>query len=262
MLEKGKTRMQSLKDKYAIISGAASGIGRATAARFAAEGAAVVLLDVDEEGTRRLAAEINGKGGRALPIMTDVSNEQQVADAVSKAYETWGALTTVVCNAAVLLHDGDAPVHELELEVWERTIATNLTGAFLVAKHGVRALLECGGGSVIFSGSPTGMLGVSPGLDAYSASKGGVHGLMRVMAVDYAQTGIRVNAVVPGFTETPQTAFIRDDEGAMKSLLNVIPLGRPGKAEEVAAVMTFLASDEASYVTGAYFHVDGGITAI
>lgn len=254
--------MGRLEGKRAIVSGAGSGIGRATAIKFADEGAKVGLLEINIEAVEQVEKEITERGGEALALPTDVTDEQQVAHAVEVVTDAWGGLDVVVCNAAVFLNGQDAPVHELDLEVWNRTIGTNLTGAFLVAKHGVRALRAGSGGSVIFTGSPTGMLGVSPTFDAYSASKGGVHGLMRVMAADYGREGIRVNAVVPGFTDTPSTAFIMADEEAQEGLLGVIPMGRPGRAEEVAAVMAFLASDEVPYVTGAFYHTDGGITAV
>src|SRR6266702_4177557 len=156
----------------------------------------------------------------------------------------------------------DARADELKKEVWDRTIATNLTGVFLTCKHGIRALLVSGGGSVICTASPTGLFGCAPGYSAYSASKAGVYGLTRVMANDYARHGIRVNAVIPGFTNTPMTKYFMENDEERESLLRTIPLGRPGEPEEVAAVMLFLASDEAAYVTGAAWVSDGGMTAI
>jgi NAD(P)-dependent dehydrogenase (short-subunit alcohol dehydrogenase family) len=146
--------------------------------------------------------------------------------------------------------------------VWRATLEVNLTGAFLTAKHGVRALLERGGGAVVFVGSPAGAYGIAPGLDAYSASKAGVTGLVRVMAADYAREGVRVNGVFPGITETPMNHWWMDDPAARADMAARIPLGRPARAEEVAAVVAFLASAEASYVTGAIWAVDGGLTAI
>jgi NAD(P)-dependent dehydrogenase (short-subunit alcohol dehydrogenase family) len=136
----------------------------------------------------------------------------------------------------------------------------NLTGIFLTCKHGIRALLASGGGAVVCTASPTGLYGCAPGYDAYSASKGGVYGLIRVMAADYAADGIRVNGVIPGYTKTPMTNWVTPEQE--EKLVSTIPLGRPGRPEEVAAVMAFLASDETPYVTGAVWAADGGMTAI
>jgi 3-oxoacyl-[acyl-carrier protein] reductase len=136
----------------------------------------------------------------------------------------------------------------------------NLTGVFLTCKHGIRALLDTGGGSVVCTASPTGLYGCAPGLDAYSTSKAGVYGLIRVMAADYARDGIRVNGVIPGYTDTPMNSWV--DAAQHEALLATIPLRRQGLPEEVASVIAFLASDEARYVTGAVWAADGGMTAI
>jgi len=146
-----------------------------------------------------------------------------------------------------------------ELDVWRETIDVNLTGIFLTCKHGLRALLAQGGGAVVCTCSPTGLFGCAPAYDAYSASKAGVYGLVRVLAADYAPA-IRVNGVVPGYTDTPMTSWVTPDEH--EALLRTIPMRRAGRADEVAAVMSFLASDEASYTTGAVWAADGGMTAI
>jgi NAD(P)-dependent dehydrogenase (short-subunit alcohol dehydrogenase family) len=138
----------------------------------------------------------------------------------------------------------------------------NLTGVFLTCKHGIAALLRAGGGTVTCTASPTSLFGLAAGFTAYSSSKGGVYALVRVLANDYGRHGIRVNAVIPGFTETPLVEAVFDDPAALESRLASIPLGRPGTAEEVASMMVFVASDEASYATGAAFVVDGGLTAV
>jgi NAD(P)-dependent dehydrogenase (short-subunit alcohol dehydrogenase family) len=242
-----------LAAKRALVTGAASGIGRATAERLAAEGARVALMDVDPPQA----------GPGALAIEADVSDERAVAAGVARAADELGGLEIVVANAATQIVKGDARAHELDLATWRRTLDVNLTGAFLTAKHGVRAILATGaGGAVVCTGSPAGNYGIAPGLDAYSASKAGVLGLVRVLAADYAQDGIRVNGVLPGLTDTPMNDWWRHDRERRSEFERSVPLRRVGTPEEVAAVIVFLCSDEASYVTGAMWAVDGGLTAV
>ena len=252
--------MGLLPGKRAIVTGAGLGMGRAAALRFAAEGARVGLIDLDERSAAAVAKEIEATGGEALVLAADVTSEAQVAAAVRRAVTEWGGLDVVVANAGVQLAGEDDRADRLSLEVWNRTLQVNLTGVFLTCKHGIRALLEAGGGSVVCTCSPTGQYGVAPGYDAYSASKAGVYGLVRVMAADYAREGIRVNGVVPGYTNTPMTSWVTPADA--ETLLRGIPLGRPGEPEEVAAVMAFLASDQTPYVTGAVWAADGGMTAV
>jgi NAD(P)-dependent dehydrogenase (short-subunit alcohol dehydrogenase family) len=251
-----------LEAKRTIITGAGMGMGRAVAIRFAREGAKVGLIDNNEAAAGETARVIAAEGGEALALVADVAIEDQVAEAVGSAVARWGGLDVVVANAAVQLMGQDARVHELDAAVWQQTIAVNLTGVFHTCKHGIRALLATGGGSVICTASPTSLLGLAPGFDAYTASKAGVLGLVKVMANDYARDGIRVNAVIPGFTDTPMVRQVMENDEWRESLIRTIPMGRPGRPEEVAAMMVFLASDEASYATGGAFFVDGGITAI
>jgi NAD(P)-dependent dehydrogenase (short-subunit alcohol dehydrogenase family) len=249
-----------LEGKRTVVTGGGSGIGRATALRFAQEGARVSVIDLDQDAVRETAAEIVGGGGLARATAADVTLEEEIQVAIADTAAEWDGLDVVVANAAVQLFGEDDRADRLALEVWSRTLAVNLTGVFLTCKHGIRALLDSGGGSVVCTGSPTGLFGLAPGFDAYSASKAGVHGLARVLAIDYAAEGIRVNAVVPGFTETPLVRRMTGSE--REALLDRIPLGRPGSPQEVASMILFLASDDSAYATGGLFCVDGGLTAV
>lgn len=249
-----------LAGKATLVTGAASGIGRSVAIRFAAEGAVVFFADRDFDGARDAAAHCI-EGNEAHAIDLDISTEASVASAFAEIAAAGFALDVVVANAGVQLFGRDAAVGELELDVWEQTMQVNLTGTFLTLKHAVRALGRRGG-SVIVTGSPTGVTGGGSGFTAYSASKAGVHGLVRVVAADYAARGIRVNAVIPGYTETPLVHDISRDAHRRQALLDTVPLGRAGRPDDVDGIMVYLASDEASYATGALFTVDGGATAV
>jgi NAD(P)-dependent dehydrogenase (short-subunit alcohol dehydrogenase family) len=238
-----------LHGKRAFVTGAASGIGLAVVRRLAAEGAEAAGFDLQESPA-------------AISLVGDVAREAEVKAAVERAAAELGGLDIVIANAATQLIEGDARVDTLDVETWQRTIDVNLTGVFLTAKHGAQALLASGGGAIVCTGSAAGAYGIAGGLDAYSASKAGVHGLVRVIAADYAGDGIRVNGVLPGLTDTPMNDWWRHDETRVAEAVRAVPLGRVGNAAEVAAVIAFLASDDASYVTGALWPVDGGLTAV
>jgi len=249
-----------LEGRRAIVTGAGNGIGWAVALKLAAEGARVGCIDVNQAAAAQVAAAIGEAAGAAVALAADVADEAQVERAVTEAEEAFGGLDMVVANAGILLAGQDDRADRLDVGVWRRVLDVNLTGMFLTCKHGIRALLRNGAGAVVCTASPTGLFGLAPGLDAYSSSKAGVYGLIRVLANDYAAEGIRVNGVIPGYTDTPMNDYV--ERPAHERLIATIPLRRQGTAGEVANVIAFLASDEASYVTGAVWAADGGMTAI
>ena len=249
-----------LAGRNALVTGAGTGIGRAVAIAYAAEGARVGLLGRRVAPLEETASMIRAAGGESLVLPTDVAKEAQVEAAVARIEEGWGPLSLVVGVAGVELYDrGDDRVDRLSLEIWQQTIDANLTGMFLTMKHGTRSILRGGsGGSVVITGSPTALRGHAFGEFAYCSSKGGTHGMVRIMATEFAPDNIRVNCVIPGFIDTPINAPIMADPVALAAASSGIPMRRAGQPEEVAGIYVWLASDEASYTTGSFFVIDGG----
>lgn len=237
-----------LSGKVAIVTGAASGIGRATAQRFAAEGARVAAIDLDEALLQR------GLDGDVLAIAADVANETDVSNAVARVKATFGKIDVLAHFAGITR---DAMASKMNVDAWDIVLRVNLTGTFLVARAVANEMRDAGNGGSIVLTSSRSYLG-NIGQANYAASKGGVVSLMRTMALEYGKFGIRVNALAPGFIETPMTAVI--PEKLRTLAIEGTPLRRAGTADEVAAVTLFLASDDSSYVTGIVLAVDGGRT--
>jgi NAD(P)-dependent dehydrogenase (short-subunit alcohol dehydrogenase family) len=246
-----------LVGRTALVTGAGSGIGRQVAARFFAEGARVVFADRDFAAVAAAA----GDKDDTLAIEMDISSEESVRDGFAKARAAGFEPDVVVANAGVQLFGHDAQVADLDLDTWQKTIAVNLTGTFLTLKYAVRGMLGRGG-SIIVTGSPTGLNGEGKDFTAYSSSKAGVHGMARAVASAYASRGIRVNTVVPGYTETSLVTAISENPAERGAIVSRIPMGRPGTAADVEGIMVYLASDESGFATGAIFRVDGGMTTL
>ena len=255
-----------LKEKVALITGAASGIGRSTSLLFGQEGAKVMCVDVNGEGAERVANQIADSGGEAASLTVDVAREEDVQRMVHEAVERWGRLDILYNNAGIGL---GGPVTQVPEEEWDRLIDINLKGVFLGCKHAIPEMAKQGGGAIVNTASDAGLRGIA-WLSTYCASKGGVVLLTKALAVEWAQQGVRVNCVCPGVIRTPildpfldqaQALFGESAETAWERMAQMHPIGRVGEPEEVARAVMFLASDEASFITGVALPVDGGLEA-
>jgi NAD(P)-dependent dehydrogenase (short-subunit alcohol dehydrogenase family) len=251
-----------LEQKVALVTGAASGIGRAMSLRLAAEGASVMCSDVDEEGAQHTAAQIDEHGGTGAALQLDVTDEEAVRAALHHTVGELGGIDVLVNNAGI---GGGYS--------WEQTAAVNLSGVYYGLLHGAHLLAHRGGGSIVNTASVAGLVGLAGGQPAelgdepesagaaYVAAKHGVVGLTRQFAVRYARHGVRVNAVCPGYIDTPMIANLAAVPEGRRFLESMHPMGRLGRVEEIAAATAFLASDDASFITGVALPVDGGYTA-
>ncbi|HEY3232770.1 MAG TPA: glucose 1-dehydrogenase [Roseiflexaceae bacterium] len=249
-----------LQDKVAIITGAGSGIGRESALLFAREGASIVVADVNDEAGMAVVAELEAAGGRAVFVHADVSKAIDAEGMVRAAEESFGKLNVLFNNAGISHIDDDDAINTDEA-VWDLTMNINLKGVFMGCKYGIPALRRAGGGSIINTASFVALLGAATPQLAYTASKGGVLSMSRELAAIHAREQIRVNALCPGPLRTELLMkYLNTEEKRQRRLVH-IPMGRFGEAHEIARAALFLASDESSFVTGATFLVDGGITA-
>ncbi|MEU0190209.1 glucose 1-dehydrogenase [Streptomyces afghaniensis] len=246
-----------LAGKTALITGATGGIGRATAELFAREGARLLVTDAAADAAAGLAARLRGDGAEAVGIGLDVTSAQHWSEAVARVEKHFGRLDVLVNIAGIVDWPG---VEDTDQQAWDRVIAVNQTGTWLGMKTAMPLLRASGNGSVINTSSVLGLIG-SGAAAAYQASKGAVRLLTKTAAVEYATRGVRVNSVHPGVIATPMIQEILDEEGDWQPDIVRTPMRRAGRPEEIAPVMLFLAGDESSFVTGAEFVVDGGLTA-
>ena len=249
-----------LKEKVALITGAGSGIGREAALLFAKEGAKVVAVDMNDAAGKETVVAVEKEAGRAVFVHADVSRSVDVEAMVAAAKKTYGRLDVLFNNAGIFPAN-DGSVLETDEKTWDLVLSVNLKGVFLGCKYGIPVMLEGGGGSIINTASFVALMGSATPQIAYTASKGGVLALTREIAVEFARSGIRVNAICPGPVDTPLLQELFSDPARKARRLVHIPMGRLAQAKEVAQAALFLASDDSSYVNGTAFTVDGAITA-
>lgn len=249
-----------LSNKVALITGGGSGIGRETALLFAHEGAAIAVVDINDAGGNETVELIRAAGGQAIYTRADVSRAHECEAMVRSAEESFGNLNILFNNAGIM-HSRDDDAVNTEEDVWDLTMAINLKGVYLGCKYGIPALRRAGGGSIINTASFVALLGAATPQLAYTASKGGVLAMTRELAVVHARENIRVNALCPGPLRTELLMKFLDTDAKKQRRLVHVPMGRFGEAKEMAYAALYLAGDESSFVTGAEFVVDGGITA-
>ena len=249
-----------LDGKAALITGAGSGIGRESALLFAAEGAAVAVVDIEDTGGRETVAAIERAGGRAVYVHADVADAADAARMIASAEKAFGKLDVLFNNAGIM-HGRDDDAVSTDETIWDLTMNVNAKGVFLGCKYGIPALRRASGGSIINTASFVALLGAATPQVAYTASKGAVLAMTRELAVVHARENIRVNALCPGPLRTELLMKVLDTDAKKRRRLVHIPMGRFGAAREIANAALFLASDDSSFVTGTEFLVDGGITA-
>ncbi|MFV1999262.1 MAG: glucose 1-dehydrogenase [Acidimicrobiia bacterium] len=252
--------MDRLMGKVALITGAGGGIGRESAVLFSAEGASVVCVDLNESAAVETVEIVTKQGGNAVAVTADVSSDEDTKMMVAVAEDTYGALHVMFNNAGIM-HSDDGDAQSTSEAIWDLTMNVNAKGVFFGCKHGIPAIRRSGGGSIINTASFVAHLGAATPQVAYTASKGAVLALTRELAVVHAREGIRVNALCPGPLHTELLMNVLDTDEKKQRRLVHVPMGRFGLAEELAKAALFLASDDASYVTGTEFLVDGGITS-
>ncbi len=246
-----------LKDKVALVTGASSGIGAATARMFAREGAKVAVADIAEDAARKVVEGIRAEGGQAIFVALDVTGEEAWDAAIRRVLGEFGRLDVLMNSAGIALR---APVDQTPLEDWERVMAVNSTGVFLGTRAAARVMKEQGGGSIINMCSIFGMVGNPVGV-SYPASKGAVRLLTKSAAIHLGPHGIRVNSICPSYCETPLIESMLRDEKVKEEMVSMHPLGRLARPEDIAYGALYLASDESSFVTGSELVIDGGFTA-
>jgi NAD(P)-dependent dehydrogenase (short-subunit alcohol dehydrogenase family) len=249
--------MFSLKGKVALVTGGRRGMGKSHALALASQGAKVIVTDTNLEECEQVVKEIESNNGEAIALKLDVTKKAEVEQVFDAAIKKFGQLDILVNNAGIF---SPKPALEMTEEEWDRTIAINLKGEFLCAQRAAREMAKNKWGRIINIASiASGGVGVGfPGASHYVASKGGIIGMSETMAIEWAPLGITVNVIAPGAIDTPMVAASQMPKQAMEAILSAIPLKRIGKPEEVSAAVVFLASPEASYITGATFYVDGG----
>ena len=252
--------MNRLEGKVALITGAGMGMGREASILFAEEGARIVVADINAEAAEETAEIVEGRGGKAIAAIGDVASETDVRRMVEEGIDAFGELTILYSNAGVLWKDRDRSVLETDEQSWDRVMDINLKSVFWLTKHGIPHLKRAGGGSIVLAGSVSALAGFTRAQDAYTAAKGALVSLNKSLAVQFAPDNIRCNIIHPGIVDTPLQAPYLNDE-IREEFKSSIPLGRIAQPREVAYAALFLASDEASYITGAEVLVDGGFMA-